>query len=98
MSLHELAWEHCENIAVGIDIDILVAAEDDFAAAQQAFASNEARSSVTPVSDSVDAAIAQWIETEADKTNIENSSFTKSAIGVYEADDGTVYFTQLFTD
>jgi len=44
----------------------------------------------------VAASLHGWMESPGHRKNILDSAFTQSAIGAWIADDGTVYFTQIF--
>lgn len=41
-------------------------------------------------------AVTGWINSPGHKTNLENSSYTQSGLGVAKSSDGTYYFTQIF--
>jgi len=47
-------------------------------------------------SDPATMAVEKWMQSESHKKNILNDQWRESAIGVAVADDGAIYFTQVF--
>ena len=54
------------------------------------------RSSVTPISDAVEAIVVEWLASPSDAAIIEGD-FTHNAIAVYPGRDGKSYYAQLLT-
>jgi hypothetical protein len=47
-------------------------------------------------SDPVQTAIRGWLDSPGHREAMLNTQFSQSAVGIYEAPDGTIYVTQLF--